>query len=94
MRGHRSRLDVKDGEVDEHFWAQAAADQAAGTSMEDESKHIKHALVVTLLTPTNQVKVERFLSTLNFSTTITMMDLGLMISMMGMGMEQCLRLMA
>lgn len=39
MRGHRSRLNVKDGEVDEHFWAQAAADQAAGTSMEDESKH-------------------------------------------------------
>ena len=54
MRGHRSRLNVKDGEVDEHFWAQAAADQAAGASMEDESEPVVlFFLVAALLTPDN-----------------------------------------
>lgn len=28
MRGNRARLDRNDGEVDENFWAQAAAEQA------------------------------------------------------------------
>ena len=36
MRGSRVRLDDRpDGEVDENFWAQAAADQAAGRNTED-----------------------------------------------------------
>ncbi|KAI0705151.1 condensin complex subunit 2/barren [Cytidiella melzeri] len=36
MRGQRSQLeDRADGEIDENFWAQAAADQAAGRAEED-----------------------------------------------------------
>ncbi|KAL4246253.1 Condensin complex subunit 2 [Abortiporus biennis] len=36
MRGHHPRLDDRgDGEVDENFWAQAAAEQAAGHNNED-----------------------------------------------------------
>ncbi|KAI5116872.1 hypothetical protein M0805_005838 [Coniferiporia weirii] len=35
MRGNRARLNENDGEVDENFWAQAAADQAAGRRGED-----------------------------------------------------------
>lgn len=45
MRGSRHRLDERgDGEVDENFWAQAAANQAAGENNgdadESESSHI------------------------------------------------------
>ena len=37
QRGQRGRLDDRpEGEVDENFWAQAAADQAAGRSGSDE----------------------------------------------------------
>ncbi|KAL5513141.1 hypothetical protein ACEPAH_3539 [Sanghuangporus vaninii] len=35
MRGNRARLNDSDGEVDERFWAQAAADQAAGRHGDD-----------------------------------------------------------
>jgi hypothetical protein len=36
MRGQRAPLNENgDGEVDEHFWAQAAADQAAGRAGSD-----------------------------------------------------------
>ncbi|KAK7687927.1 hypothetical protein QCA50_009146 [Cerrena zonata] len=36
MRGQRSRLDDRpDGEIDENFWAQAAAEQAAGQNGEE-----------------------------------------------------------
>lgn len=36
MRGSRNRPDDRgDGEVDENFWAQAAADQAAGHNRDD-----------------------------------------------------------
>ncbi|OBZ74203.1 Condensin complex subunit 2 [Grifola frondosa] len=36
MRGHRVRMDGRgDGEIDENFWAQAAANQAAGQDGED-----------------------------------------------------------
>src|ERR1700761_7859613 len=36
MRGQRAALNENgDGEVDEHFWAQAAADQAAGRAGSD-----------------------------------------------------------
>jgi len=36
MRGRRAPLDDNgDGEVDENFWAQAAADQAAGRAGSD-----------------------------------------------------------
>ncbi|KAH8116394.1 barren [Phellopilus nigrolimitatus] len=35
MRGNRARLNENDGEVDENFWAQAAANQAAGRSGEE-----------------------------------------------------------
>ena len=36
MRGQRGHLeDRPDGEVDENYWAQAAADQAAGRAEED-----------------------------------------------------------
>lgn len=39
MRGHRARINEGDGEVDERFWAQAAADQAqAQLNLQDESK--------------------------------------------------------
>jgi condensin complex subunit 2 len=38
MRGRRVRYDEHgDGEVDENFWAQAAADQAAGRHEEDQA---------------------------------------------------------
>ncbi|KZT27835.1 barren [Neolentinus lepideus HHB14362 ss-1] len=37
MRGQRSIDDRQDGEVDENFWAQAAADQAAGRMGTDET---------------------------------------------------------
>lgn len=37
MRGSRARLNTNDGEVDENFWAQAAAQQAAGRGTEDET---------------------------------------------------------
>ena len=37
MRGQRGRLDDRpEGEVDENFWAQAAADQAAGRAGSDD----------------------------------------------------------
>jgi condensin complex subunit 2 len=37
MRGQRGRLDDRpEGEIDENFWAQAAADQAAGRSGDDD----------------------------------------------------------
>lgn len=36
MRGRRAKLNDGDGEVDENFWAQAAADQAAGRGDDDE----------------------------------------------------------
>ena len=37
MRGQRGRVDERpEGEVDENFWAQAAADQAAGRSGEED----------------------------------------------------------
>lgn len=35
MRGNRARLNANDGEIDTNFWAQAAADQAAGRRGED-----------------------------------------------------------
>ena len=35
MRGSRARINENDGEVDENFWAQAAADQAAGRQQDD-----------------------------------------------------------
>lgn len=36
MRGHRVRAgQAGDGEIDENFWAQAAADQAAGRANDD-----------------------------------------------------------
>lgn len=44
MRGQRVRFnEAGDGEVDENFWAQAAADQAAGRQADegDESKSRK-----------------------------------------------------
>lgn len=50
MRGQKVRINENgDGEVDEHFWAQAAADQAAGRGDEDndEGKYwFGHVLVV------------------------------------------------
>ena len=37
MRGQRVRFnEAGDGEVDENFWAQAAADQAAGRLAQEE----------------------------------------------------------
>lgn len=48
MRGQRVRFDeAGDGEVDENFWAQAAADQAAGRLAQeegDESKRLQYYL--------------------------------------------------
>ena len=46
MRGQRARLN--DGEVDENFWAQAAADQAAGRNNDDadESMYIVFELMM------------------------------------------------
>jgi condensin complex subunit 2 len=42
MRGQRVRYNENgDGEVDENFWAQAAADQAAGRSVEDQGDESK-----------------------------------------------------
>ena len=48
MRGQRVRFnEAGDGEVDENFWAQAAADQAAGRlarEEDDESKRSHYQL--------------------------------------------------
>jgi condensin complex subunit 2 len=41
MRGQRVRFNEGDGEVDENFWAQAAADQAAGRTGDDEGDESK-----------------------------------------------------
>ena len=47
MRGNRARLNANDGEIDTNFWAQAAADQAAGRLGGDgeESKSVARASV-------------------------------------------------
>jgi condensin complex subunit 2 len=43
MRGQRVRFnEAGDGEVDENFWAQAAADQAAGRMAEDDESEPLH----------------------------------------------------
>ena len=44
MRGRRARLN--DGEVDENFWAQAAADQAAGRQPDDGDESSFNALQI------------------------------------------------
>ena len=52
MRGNRVRLDDRpDGEVDENFWAQAAADQAVGRNTEegDESECLISNLVILVI---------------------------------------------
>lgn len=36
MRGRKPRMNKDDGEVDENFWAQAAADQAANRGHDDD----------------------------------------------------------
>lgn len=39
MRGQKVKINVNgDGEVDENFWAQAAADQAAGRGGDEEDE--------------------------------------------------------
>jgi len=44
MRGQRVRYNENgDGEVDENFWAQAAASQAAGRGTEEEGDDSKRA---------------------------------------------------
>jgi len=48
MRGRRVRFNEGDGEVDENFWAQAAADQAAGRSVEDEADESELPYQVTI----------------------------------------------
>ena len=86
MRGSRARLDERgDGEIDENFWAQAAADQAAGQNGEiDESTHHFYPTSsLSILTERSQPKaVERFPSTPNSSTTTLTMLLGSMTYMM------------
>jgi condensin complex subunit 2 len=45
MRGQRAPLDENgDGEVDENFWAQAAADQAAGLATSGDEGAILSSL--------------------------------------------------
>ena len=44
MRGQRARLN--DGEVDENFWAQAAADQAAGRNVNDDESALDNIYVL------------------------------------------------
>ena len=41
MRGRRVRMNEGDGEVDENFWAQAAADQAANRNHDDDDDDCK-----------------------------------------------------
>src|ERR1700722_4144049 len=81
MRGHRAQLNPGNGEVDENFWAQAAADQTAGRGAEDEGDEIKFFVSVTsgcLLTLCWQpTMVVPFHSIPNFSMMTTMTVLGL-----------------
>ena len=42
MRGQRVRFNENGDEVDENFWAQAAADQAAGRSNDDDGDESRH----------------------------------------------------
>jgi hypothetical protein len=58
MRGQNVKMNLNgDGEVDENFWAQAAADQAAGRSGEQEGddsrSDVTHLRVVTNSFPTS-----------------------------------------
>lgn len=51
MRGNRARLDRNDGEVDENFWAQAAAEQAG--RRDDDGEDGSKFKVLLYPTPTN-----------------------------------------
>jgi condensin complex subunit 2 len=44
MRGQRVRMNENGDEVDENFWAQAAADQAAGRNGDEENDESKYCL--------------------------------------------------
>ena len=55
MRGQRARLNDRDGEVDENFWAQAAADQAAGRRADDEDPGVYLSLPFHLSSPRSPV---------------------------------------
>lgn len=48
MRGQRVRFNENGDEVDENFWAQAAADQAAGRSGDDDGDDSKHFFFIVL----------------------------------------------
>lgn len=49
MRGQKVRMNLNgDGEVDENFWAQAAADQAAGRAGEQEGDDSKPIVICFL----------------------------------------------
>ena len=77
MRGQRGHLeDRPDGEVDENYWAQAAADQAAGRAEEDidQSKLTLHFANILSLTDTQPKAAESFLSAPSSSrTTMTIL---------------------
>lgn len=81
MRGHKVRYNEDgDGEVDENFWAQAAADQAAGRDGNDDEdasmflcEHTQLHLLIVYFQPQVEVLYHSILSS---STTITTMVLG------------------
>ena len=87
MRGSRARINTSDGEVDENFWAQAAAEQAAGR--QDYDGEDSKSLLRTRASQINflqQPMVEQFHSILSSSTMIMTMVLDLTTYMTAMRM--------
>ena len=83
MRGNRARLNANNGEVVERFWAQAAADQAAGRQADDGEEGMFTGGISSIILLTNILQVrpkERFPLTHNSSMTSTTMARALMIS--------------
>jgi condensin complex subunit 2 len=51
MRGQRVRFNENGDEVDENFWAQAAADQAAGRNGDEDGDESEDTSCLRCITP-------------------------------------------
>lgn len=77
MRGQQVRFNENgDGEVDEQFWAQAAADQAAGRAAaeDDEGETIIYSCVIFLkLAPLLKAEMDQIYPSIRSSSIMTTM---------------------
>lgn len=74
MRGQQVRFNEDgDGEVDEQFWAQAAADQAAGRAAaeNDEGENIVYSSFMTLKLILPKAQMARIYPSIHSSSTMT-----------------------